>query len=113
MGRGTELAEGISINEGRSPGSGVYSIIHFQGDQVIFERQQDMEPVLQHVQEMRERNALRGFGVAKELGHVPDLFYAKFRVMPSEERRKAIRAFLIENPKLCAVPPGYFKLSGL
>lgn len=109
MGRGTELAEGISINEGRSPGSNVYSIIHFQGDQIIFETRQDMEPVLQHVQEMRERNALRGFGVAKELGHIPDLFYAKIRIMKTEERRKAIRAFLIENPKLAAVPRSYWK----
>jgi hypothetical protein len=103
MGRGTELAEGIRIDEGMSP-AGVRSIIHFQGTEVIFQRQQDMEPVLRYVQEMRERNEGKPWGTGKEVGHVPELFMDQLRPLRGEERRKWLRGFFRANPMLCAYP---------
>lgn len=105
MGRGTELAEGISIDEGQSP-AGVRSIIHFQGTEVIFQRQQDMEPILRHVQEMRERNEGRPWGTGKEVGHVPEIFMPLLNAVGTDPaaRRKWRQAFFRANPMLCAYP---------
>lgn len=104
MGRGTELAEGISIDEGMSP-SGVRSIIHFQGTEVIFQRQQDMTAVLQHVQEMRERNEGKPWGTGKEVGHVPEIFKPQLDALRDPaERRKWLKGFFRANPLLCAYP---------
>lgn len=104
MGRGTELAEGISIDEGKSP-AGVRSIIHFQGTEVVFQRQQDMEPILRYVQEMRERNEGKPWGTGKEVGHVPEIFKGELdKIRDREERRKWLKGFFRANPMLCAYP---------
>lgn len=105
MGRGTELAEGISLDQGLTP-QGVRTIIHFQGTEMVIQRQQDMEPILRHVQEMRERNAAKfGWGSGKEVGHVPEIFMPQLRAIRDPiERRKWLQAFFKANPMLCAEP---------
>lgn len=101
MSRGQDLAEGITLNEGTI--HGVTTKIIFQGEVMIVDRSQDMEAALQHVAEMRERNALRPFASDRELGHIPELFYGKIRaIQDKRERNRAVRAFFRENPAFCA-----------
>lgn len=102
--RGSNLAEGISLTTVSA--SGVKTTITFAGETVVFDREQDMEPILQHVREMRERNAGKGWGEGKEVGHIPDLFYAKIRqIEDGEQRKRQIRAFFRKYPAFCAYPP--------
>ena len=102
--RGSNLAEGISLTT--TSASGVKTTITFAGETVVFDREQDMEPILEHVREMRERNAGKGWGEGKEVGHIPELFRAKIMLIrDDDERRKAVRRFFIENPVFCAYAP--------
>lgn len=102
--RGENLAEGISLST--TSASGVKTTIHFAGETVVFAKSQDMEPILRHVQEMRERNEGKRWGEGKEVGHIPDLFYQRIRMIQDpQERKKAVRLFFKENPAFCAYAP--------
>lgn len=105
MGRGSNLAEGHVIDEGWSA-SGVHTQIEFRGETVVFHRSQDMEAVLNHVQRMRERNEGKGWGEGREVGHIPDLFYAKImQIQDFAERKRAVREFFQAHPAFCAYDP--------
>lgn len=102
--RGENLAEGISLST--TSASGVKTTIKFAGETVVFERSQDMEAALAHVQRMRERNEGKRWGEGKEVGHIPDLFYQRIRMIPDpQDRQKAMRLFFKENPAFCAYAP--------
>ncbi len=104
MHRGTNLAEGLTITERGN--CGITTRITFAGDTVVLDMEQDMEPILRYVAEMRERNAARPFAADKELGHIPELFYRKINLIKdSAERRKAVRLFFKQNPAFCAYQP--------
>lgn len=101
---GKGFQENVSVEEEMSA-SGVQAIIHFQGDELIIEHRQDMERILAHVQEMRERNEGKRWGEGKEVGHIPDLFYGKIKAIKDRaEREKAVYSFFRENPAFCAYP---------
>jgi hypothetical protein len=105
MSRGQDLAEGISILDDVAP-SGMRKILHFAGETLVVEHWQDMEPILQHVQAMRERNLGKKWGEGKEIGHIPDLFYRKIcEFQDSKERAKMRKAFFRQYPAFCAYPP--------
>ena len=102
MHRGTNLASGIAIDEGTNP-HGVRSIIRFAGETMVIQRQQDMEPILRHVQAMRERNEGKGWGEGREIGHIPEIFYAKIvQIQDPIERKKTVKEFFKQNPAFCA-----------
>lgn len=102
--RGENLAEGISLST--TSASGVKTTIHFAGETVVFQRVQDMEAALAHVQQMRERNEGKRWGEGKEVGHIPDLFYQRIRMIQDpQERKKQVRLFFKENPAFCAYAP--------
>lgn len=102
--RGENLAEGISLSS--TSASGVTTAITFAGETVVFRRTQDMEPILRHVQAMRERNAGKRWGEGKEVGHIPELFRAPIqRIADPDERRKRVKQFFKENPDFCAYAP--------
>lgn len=106
MSRGQDLAEGISIVDHVAPLSGMRRILHFRGDTLVVENWQDMEPVLAWVQQMRERNEGKSWGEGKEVGHIPDLFYQKIRMIRDPaERSKAVREFFQTYPAFCAYAP--------
>lgn len=105
MGRGTNLAEGIAIDEGVSPHE-VRTILRFAGETLVIETSQDMTRILEHVQQMRERNAGRRWGDGLEVGHIPELFYMRIaRILDKRERKREVRRFFRENPAFCAYPP--------
>jgi hypothetical protein len=106
IGRGFQ--ENLRLDEGVNA-NGVRTILHWEGDEFITQRQQDMELALQHVQEMRERNANKKKGEAMEIGHIPWLFMEQFDAIPDpDDRRKAMFRWLRENPAFLA-HPGYLK----
>lgn len=102
IGRGFQ--ENLSLDEGYSP-NGVRTILHFEGDELITQRQQDMESALQHVREMRERNAARKPGEWKEIGHIPQLYLEQLDQIPDpDDRKKAKLKWLREHPAFLAAP---------
>jgi len=94
----------FKIDEGLGP-TGVRTVLHFEGRELVIEKQQDMEAILQHVQAMRERNEGKGWGEGKEVGHIPELFYVPIRMeKDKEQRRKRVKAFFQQYPAFCAYP---------
>lgn len=94
----------FKIDEGVSA-TGVRTVLHFEGRQMVIEKQQDMEPILRHVQAMRERNEGKNWGEGKEVGHIPELFYIPISQDRDRERRKRrIKAFFRQYPAFCAYP---------
>jgi hypothetical protein len=97
-------AESFKIDQGVGP-TGVRTVLRFEGRQMVIEKQQDMEPILRHVQAMRERNAGKSWGEGKEVGHIPELFYVPISQDPDRERRKRrLKAFFRQYPDFCAYP---------
>ena len=105
MGRGTELAEGVTIDEGKT--AGVRSLLHFQGDQLIVQKsQENIAEVLEHVKEMRERNEGKGWGEGKEVGHVLEIHRPELEALRNDplKRRRWLKSYFKERPMLCAYP---------
>lgn len=101
---GKGFQENTEVDEGRDE-NGIRTIIRFEGDELIIQKQQDLEPALRHVAEMRARNEGKNWGEGKEVGYIPPLFYDKICVIKDkDERRKAIRRFFQQNPAFCAYP---------
>lgn len=102
MGIGKGYSENVSIDEGLDE-NGVRTIIHFEGDELIIQKQQDMEAVFAHVDAMRRRNEGKPWGDGKEVGYIPPLFYDKIcTIVDKVERRKAVKRFFQQNPRFCA-----------
>lgn len=101
---GKGFQENTEIDEGADH-NGIRTIVRFEGDELIIQKQQDMEPILAHVQQMRERNHGRGWGSGVEVGHIPQLFLDRINaIVDRDDRNKAIKAFFRANPAFCAYP---------
>ena len=97
-------SENVSIDEGVNA-CGVRTIFHFEGEDLITQKQQDMTQALEHVRQMRERNEGKSWGEGKEVGHIPALFYAPMLLEPDrDKRKKMVKQFFRENPAFCAYP---------
>lgn len=94
----------FKIDEGTSA-TGVRTVLHFEGRTMVIEKQQDMEPILAHVQAMRERNEGKNWGEGKEVGHIPELFYIPISLERDKVlRKKRVKAFFRQYPAFCAYP---------
>jgi len=100
----TGYSENVELDEGVNP-HGVRTIIKFEGESLIIQKQQDMTEALAHVQAMRERNEGKGWGEGKEVGHIPALVHGRIAaIRDRDERKKAIKRFFANNPAFCAYP---------
>lgn len=98
-------AQAFTIDEGVGR-TGVRTVLHFEGRQMVIEKQQDMESILDHVKAMRERNDGKGWGEGREVGHIPEIFYIP--IMQERDhvlRKKRVKAFFKQNPAFCAYAP--------
>jgi len=103
--RESSYSENVTIDEGFDVGTAVWTRLHFEGDSLITERTQDMEPVLAHVDAMREQNDMLdgGWREGRLIGHIPALYYGRIaRIRNVVERQAAVLKFFRENPRLCA-----------
>lgn len=103
--RGTKgFSENLRLHDGVSE-SGVHTILHWEGDDFITQKYQDMEPVLKHVEAMRERNARRKRNEDMEVGHIPDLYLHQINAIPDpQDRMNAKLQFFRDHPAFCAYP---------
>lgn len=88
--------------------SAVKTTLHFEGDEFITQRTQDMEPVLKHVQAMRESNELTGtrWGEGRLVGHIPALHYPAIAAIKDRAQREAaIQLFFREHPQFVGFSP--------
>jgi hypothetical protein len=90
--------ENVTLDEGVSA-DGVRTILHFEGDSLIAQRQWDAEPHLEHARYMRESQDGERWGEGKFIGHLPPIACAEMLQLPTPEARMqfALR-FLRENP---------------
>lgn len=88
--------------------SAVGAELSFEGQDLVTRRFQDMEPVLQHVKDMREANEDQGsrWGDGRMVGHIPALFLSEIAAIKDRPKRDAaILAFFRENPAFCGFSP--------
>ena len=91
------------IDEGVNPLTGVRTIYHFEGDQVVAQKVYDAEPFLKRAQEMRLRNEGKRWGEGKEVGVLPPWVNQKIQaIRDDKERERAMKAFFRENPAFLA-----------
>lgn len=96
-------SENVDVDEGVDPATGIRTTFKFEGDQLIIQKTQDMEPILRHVQQMRERNEGKNWGEGREVGYIPPLYYDKILLIRDrKERAAAIKTFFRQNPAFCA-----------
>lgn len=106
--RESSYSENVTIDEGFDPHTSVWTRLHFEGDSLITQRTQDMQPVLQHVQAMREENDMLdgGWREGRLVGHLPALDYARItQIKDRRERQAAVRQFFRDKPAFCAYSP--------
>lgn len=93
----------FKIDEGVNPNTGIRTIFHFEGDQVVAQKVYDAEPYIQRAREMRERNAGKRWGDGKEVGVIPPWANHKIQAVESDmEREKAMKDFFRANPAFLA-----------
>lgn len=93
----------FTIDEGVNPLTGVRTIFHFEGDQVVAQKVYDAEPFIRRAQEMRLRNEGKRWGEGKEVGVLPPWVAHKINVIEdSAERERAMKQFFRENPAFLA-----------
>lgn len=104
--RGTNLAEGLVIDEGIDQNTGVGTRWYFQGGELMVERYQDLEAELEYCRMMREALAGQPWGEGKPVGRIPPLYYDKILNAPGDkrDRSKAVKAFFKEYPAFCYYP---------
>ncbi len=90
------------IDEGVNHQTGVRTVYHFEGDQVVVQKQYDAEPYIKRAQEMRSRNEGLAWGSGKEVGVIPPWAHEITLIQDDAERVKAMRAFFRENPAFLA-----------
>lgn len=98
---GDGFSENVSILD-KAPDrtSAVGTVLHFEGDDLITQRFQNMEPVLQHVKELREANEGKNWGEGRIVGHLPALYRAKFTAIKDRtERDAAVLNFFRTHPQ--------------
>lgn len=110
MHKESSYAEDVSIVE-KAPDltSAVKATLNFSanGDMVV-DREQDMEPVLKHVQSLREENDAKGarWGEGRVVGHIPALYYPAIAAIKDRaERDAAIQKFFREHPQFVGFSP--------
>ena len=97
------FCENVSVDEGVDPATGIRTILHFEGDSLIVQKQWDATPYLEHVRAMRDRNEGKGWGEGKEVGYIPPAFHAQIvTIQDRKERAKAVKQFFRDNPAFCA-----------
>lgn len=98
---GSGYQENLSLDEGVSK-SGIRTILHWEGDEFITQKQQDMEPILRYVQQRREELAGVGWGEGREVGYIPELYYPQINAITDrKERGQAIKQFFRDHPQFC------------
>jgi hypothetical protein len=100
---GKGFQENVAIDEGMSP-TGVRTIFHFEGDCLITQLQQDMEPALAYVQMRREQLAGQPWGEGREVGYIPELFLQAINTKAGGDkqyRRALVRQFFRDHPMFC------------
>lgn len=98
---GPGYSENVSIDEGTDE-NGVRTIFHWEGDELITQNQQDMEPVLRYVQARREQLAGKPWGEGREVGYIPSLYYPQINaIVDRKERGKAVKQFFLDHPQFC------------
>ncbi len=88
--------------------SAVGTVLHFEGEDLITQKFQDMEPVLAHVRQLREENDAKGtrWGEGRVVGHIPALWYGPIsQIKNRAERDAAIMNFFRTRPDLVAFDP--------
>lgn len=110
MHKESSYAEDVSIVE-KAPDhtSAVKTTLNFSanGDMVV-DNEQDMAPVLEHVQAMREGNERTGerWGDGRVVGHIPALYYPAIAAIKDRaERDAAIQKFFREHPQFVGFSP--------
>lgn len=88
----------FKIDEGVNPRTGVRTIFHFEGDQVVCQKQYDAEPYLIHAAQMRARNEGKRWGEGKEVGVIPPWEGRILQIDDDAERERAMKAFFRANP---------------
>ena len=88
----------FEVDEGINADTGVRTIYHFEGDQVVCQKVWDAEPYLKRAQEMRARNEGKRWGEGKEVGVLPPWVAPQITgIHDPVEREKATKAFFREN----------------
>ncbi len=94
-------SENVELDEGLDENN-VRTILRWEGDELITQKQQDMEPVLKYVQERREQLAGLNWGEGREVGYIPPLYYPQINAITDrKERGKAIKQFFRDHPQFC------------
>jgi len=90
--------ENVTIDEGVS-NQGIRTQISFEGDELIVKKSFDAAPHLEYAERARQSTAGMNWGEGRLVGHIPPAFYAQILVIKDpQERQKAIKRFLQENP---------------
>lgn len=101
---GSGFQENVSIDEGVNK-AGVRTIYHWEGDEFITQQQQDMEPILAYVKARREQLEGQSWGEGKEIGYIPELYYAQIaRIEDRKARGLAVKQFFHDHPQFCYFP---------
>lgn len=96
--------ENVTVDEGVSA-QGVRTQFHFEGDSLIVQRTYDAEPHLRYAEAARQATEGQRWGEGKLVGHIPPAEYARFlQIKDNQERKKAIKRWLQENPAFCMFP---------
>ena len=100
------MAEGYSENVSfvDDVSNGVTTTLHFQGDQLVVQREYDAKPWIEAAKAARAATAGERWGDGRTVGHLPPAEYGRFlletRGWSQEEKRKWIRAFFQQKPDL-------------
>lgn len=92
----------FKIDEGVNPNTGVRTIFHFEGDQVVCQKQYDPTPYLIRAAQMRARNEGKRWGEGKEVGVIPPWEGHILQIEDAAERERAMKAFFRANPAFLA-----------
>lgn len=93
----------FTVDEGVDSQTGIRTIYHFEGDQVVCQKVYDAEPYIQRAAEMRARNEGKRWGEGKEVGVLPPWVYPQIAAIEDDaEREKATKAFFRANPVFLA-----------
>ena len=94
------FTENVSLVDDVS--NGVKTTLHFQGEQLVVQREWDATPWLEAAKVARAETAGDRWGEGKTVGYIPPAEYGRYlletRGWSQEEKRKWIRTFFQQNP---------------
>lgn len=97
-----EIGESVSVVEDVS--NGVTTTLHFQGDQLVVQREYDAKPWLEAAKAARIATAGERWGDGRTVGYLPPAEYGRFlietRGQSQEEKRKWLKTFFQQKPDL-------------